>query len=328
MSRVSNRSESLKYDVNSAGDIFGWYETIRGLNLSLMDAEDDHEWAKPHVDWLVPAMDDLKERGVEQRRRVEYWNHSIPNDLETNFGYELTELEMLRSQYRRLKDFYDFVKPMLDKAESTFDALELTPADDPDDDPQDQGYNTTHWNMVWSEWDTIYDWLLFNDHKVSLSYCAFLYDLLDTKLKRREITTYHFAKVGILLASKLNWKQEICRMSKLNKRLKGKPNQPGKPEARLVSYEDRFFGEMSFNEDTLVEAIDMRSAAKDIGCDVYVLMPAECTFEEGFNTYNEHTVLFEMLISNNWNKTATAKQMGVSRSTVYRRLKKAVAAAK
>lgn len=265
-SRMQQRSECVKYDLSRIGDLFGWFEQERGLDLSLLDAEDVVEWGKPLLEWVEPWVEELEEKGMEQRARLDNWNHHIPEDLETSYAYEVTELQKLRRDYRKAKDFLGFIQSRMDKARAVIRAAEATYFDDPDDRPEDPGYNITHWNGVWTEWDTILDYVLYN--QVDPSYCAFLFELIEEKRARREITTYHFAKLGFELAMRLGWDKEIDRMHKLVKKLKGKPNPPGQGEVRLTSLDDRFFGEMQFSENALCDAIDLRTTAAKAGRDV------------------------------------------------------------
>jgi hypothetical protein len=271
MSFVNDKSELLKCDTSAVGDKFGWLEEIRGLDLQMLDLEERFEGLKENLETMTKVLSVVEEKGRRQRKVVDEMVGTSALMADVNHSHELTKLKQLKIQYKSIKEICDSIQVDLNDTERKLNAFEHKQTDDPDDIPEvpTNEYNKMHWNNVWSTWEEIYSFLLFKGNKMSLSYSAFLYDLAEDKLKRREITMYHYVRVASVLAMRLGWSDEVNRIAKMKLNFKTQPAKPTMPEPRLVSYEDRYFGEMSYNENDLINAIDTRAAAERCGCNVY-----------------------------------------------------------
>jgi hypothetical protein len=334
MTLVQRRSEAIKYDLTAIGDEFSWYEDARGLDLALLDNERALE-RKDLLDWARDYQANLTEEGQKQRDILERWDHRRQDTPNRVYKYEVNTLHWLRQKYRMCQDIIDSFGESVDRAEDYFRWTEGEVCDDPDDRPE-FAWNQDHWNQVWKEWERILNWIALNLNKVSLSYCAWLYDHIETRLKCKGVITYaHWLKLSQLLICRLGvhedhdhstmWEDEMLRIAKLVQEFNSRPVVERKEEpVYFASYDDRFYGSMSINMEAALDQkwrIEALARANDM--DVYAVSDLLDDESEELEE-NEYTELVDTLLANNMNKSATARELGISRSTVYRRLAKAL----
>ncbi len=346
-------------DLNDRDQLEGFSDSTLRANeaewSALVNDYDSFSELREHEERREQAQDILRSNGVQMqiaKDKLEDLRQEARERLDSGAcidGVLASKGESARRWLEYLESTQKHFQGVVESETDSIRNLEEPETRDADAKGEGQGYNTLHWNYIYSTGIDIAEKLEANVQRYGFATLRGLIKDIQKKRNRREMTFEHWVRINGLI----NWElyrrtgnktalAKRNRMADLWVEYKLGDRKNNKPffldDEVLYDPSSRQFGESKITESELLWAIDTRASASrisnmhNVSFDECITMftpdetNEELVVEEPLVT-NEHTELIDMLVAANMNKSEAARQMGVSRTTVYRRLKKALAAA-